>query len=79
MSSRSKRSRSCTAAATGIYVYMFILLYISIYTHVLTTCRVSELKEDEVKKLYGGGDWHMAYICLYQRTDKVLGANSTRY
>jgi len=41
--------------------------------------KVTEIKEDDVKKLYGGGDWHMAYICLYQRTDTVIGANSTRY
>jgi ubiquitin carboxyl-terminal hydrolase 14 len=41
--------------------------------------KVTEIKEDDVKKLYGGGDWHMAYICLYQRTEKVIGTNSTRY
>ena len=41
--------------------------------------KVMEVKEDEVKKLYGGGDWHMAYICLYKKSPVVLGSDSTRY
>jgi hypothetical protein len=41
--------------------------------------QVYEVKEDEIKKLYGGGDWHMAYICLYQRCPVVIGTDSTRY
>ena len=41
--------------------------------------QVMEVKEEEIKKLYGGGDWHMAYICLYKRVPTVLGTDSTRY
>lgn len=28
---------------------------------------VSAVTEEEILKLDGGGDWHMAYICLYER------------
>ena len=24
---------------------------------------------ERVKELYGGGDWHMAYMCLYRKMD----------
>jgi hypothetical protein len=24
------------------------------------------MKEDDIKQLYGGGDFHMAYLCMYQ-------------
>ena len=41
--------------------------------------QVYEVKEEEIKKLYGGGDWHMAYICLYRRCPVVIGTDSTRY
>jgi hypothetical protein len=41
--------------------------------------QVYEVPEEEIKKLYGGGDWHMAYICLYQRCPVVIGTDSTRY
>jgi ubiquitin carboxyl-terminal hydrolase 14 len=41
--------------------------------------KVSEVKEEKIKELYGGGDWHMAYICIYERCDKVIGSNNTRY
>ncbi|EKX37851.1 hypothetical protein GUITHDRAFT_165362 [Guillardia theta CCMP2712] len=34
--------------------------------------KVSEIEADEVKKLYGGGDWHMAYMCLYKRVRRPL-------
>ena len=37
------------------------------------------MDEKKVKELYGGGDWHMAYICLYKRCATVLGSDSTRY
>lgn len=29
---------------------------------------VSAVSEDEILKLDGGGDWHMAYICLYEQS-----------
>jgi ubiquitin carboxyl-terminal hydrolase 14 len=32
---------------------------------------VSEVSEDEVKKLSGGGDWHLAYILLYSRMNEA--------
>eukprot|EP00290_Baffinella_frigidus_P026312 CAMPEP_0180230834 /NCGR_PEP_ID=MMETSP0987-20121128/26410_1 /TAXON_ID=697907 /ORGANISM="non described non described, Strain CCMP2293" /LENGTH=559 /DNA_ID=CAMNT_0022195925 /DNA_START=12 /DNA_END=1691 /DNA_ORIENTATION=+ len=41
--------------------------------------KVSEVDEKKVKELYGGGDWHMAYICLYKKCDTVFGSDSTRY
>jgi len=41
--------------------------------------KVSEVKEEKIKELYGGGDWHMAYICIYERCDKVIGSINTRY
>ncbi|RUO96877.1 LOW QUALITY PROTEIN: hypothetical protein BC936DRAFT_141309 [Jimgerdemannia flammicorona] len=28
--------------------------------------KVSIVREEDVQKLDGGGDWHMAYICLYR-------------
>ena len=28
--------------------------------------KVTQVKEEEIKKLEGGGDWHTAYICLYR-------------
>ncbi len=27
--------------------------------------KVNAISEDDIKKLDGGGDWHMAYICMY--------------
>ena len=30
---------------------------------------VTEVKTDDIKKLSGGGDWHMAYICFYRATN----------
>ena len=38
----------------------------------MTVGQVSEIEADEVKKLYGGGDWHMAYMCLYKRVRHPL-------
>lgn len=29
--------------------------------------KVSPVVEADIKKLDGGGDWHMGYICLYER------------
>lgn len=31
--------------------------------------KVSLVPETDIKKLDGGGDWHMAYICLYELQD----------
>ena len=28
--------------------------------------KVSPVKEEDISKLEGGGDWHTAYICLYR-------------
>ena len=33
---------------------------------------VSTVKEDEIKALSGGGDWHMSYINLYRRIDDMV-------
>ena len=30
---------------------------------------VAEVDAERVKELYGGGDWHMAYMCLYRKMD----------
>ena len=30
---------------------------------------VAEVEADRIKELYGGGDWHMAYQCLYRKMD----------
>lgn len=27
---------------------------------------VTRVKDDDILRLDGGGDWHMAYICLYR-------------
>ena len=36
---------------------------------------VAEIDAERVKELYGGGDWHMAYMCLYRKMDTLtLGA-----
>jgi len=32
---------------------------------------VSTCTTEEVKKLCGGGDWHMTYLCLYRRIDDL--------
>lgn len=31
--------------------------------------KATAVKEDEIMKLDGGGDWHMAYMCLYKKKD----------
>lgn len=31
--------------------------------------KVSMIKEEDISKLEGGGDWHSAYICLYKSKD----------
>ena len=39
--------------------------------------KVSPVKTEDIKKLDGGGDWHMAYILLYRRKDlDTLSAKS---
>ena len=30
---------------------------------------VAEIDAERVKELYGGGDWHMAYMCFYRKMD----------
>lgn len=30
---------------------------------------VAEIPADRIKELYGGGDWHMAYMCFYRKMD----------
>eukprot|EP00871_Galdieria_phlegrea_P000800 jgi/Galph1/1720/GphlegSOOS_G401.1 len=40
--------------------------------------KVSYCKEEEVKKLSGGGDWHMAYLCLYQCKSPSTGCMDTK-
>jgi len=30
---------------------------------------VAEIDAERIKELYGGGDWHMAYMCLYRKMD----------
>lgn len=32
---------------------------------------VAEVDDDRIKELYGGGDWHMAYVCLYRKKDAL--------
>lgn len=29
---------------------------------------VTKQKDDDIQKLFGGGDWHMAYLCFYRAT-----------
>ncbi|KAJ3258242.1 deubiquitinating enzyme [Boothiomyces macroporosus] len=31
--------------------------------------KVSQIKEEDITKLEGGGDWHTAYMCLYKSRD----------
>ena len=42
---------------------------------------VAEIDAERVKELYGGGDWHMAYVCLYRKMDglEVAGAPDTTF
>jgi len=28
--------------------------------------KISVCRSEDIKKLSGGGDWHIAYICLYR-------------
>ena len=30
---------------------------------------VAEIPAERIKELYGGGDWHMAYMCFYRKMD----------
>jgi len=30
---------------------------------------VAEVDAERIKELYGGGDWHMAYMCFYRKMD----------
>ena len=32
---------------------------------------VAEVAAERIKELYGGGDWHMAYMCLYRKMNKL--------
>ena len=32
---------------------------------------VAEIDAERVKELYGGGDWHIAYMCLYRKMDTL--------
>jgi len=32
---------------------------------------VAEIDAERVKELYGGGDWHMAYMCMYRKMDTL--------
>jgi len=32
---------------------------------------VAEIDAERIKDLHGGGDWHMAYICLYRKMDTL--------
>jgi hypothetical protein len=27
------------------------------------------MNPNRIKELYGGGDWHMAYMCFYRKMD----------
>ena len=29
----------------------------------------SQVDAERIKELYGGGDWHMAYMCFYRKMD----------
>lgn len=40
--------------------------------------KVSELDEEEVKKLSGGGDWHTAYQLLYRRSNAAIDDKSEK-
>jgi len=33
---------------------------------------VAEIDAERVKELYGGGDWHIAYMCLYRKMEKFV-------
>jgi len=33
---------------------------------------VTPVNEEEIKKLKGGGDWHMAYLCLYRTRNQLF-------
>ena len=35
----------------------------------ISTLTVAEIDADRVKELYGGGDWHMAYMCLFRKME----------
>jgi len=32
---------------------------------------VSQCMTEDIKKLCGGGDWHMTYICMFRRVDDL--------
>merc|ERR1712130_444920 len=33
---------------------------------------VTEIKPDDIKQLYGGGDFQMAFLCIFRRIDSNL-------
>merc|ERR1712154_159380 len=33
---------------------------------------VTEIKADDIKQLYGGGDFQMAFLCLFRRVENEL-------
>lgn len=35
--------------------------------------KVSSVNAEEVLKLDGGGDWHMAYLCVYKERQLPIG------
>jgi hypothetical protein len=30
-----------------------------------------QVDAERIKELYGGGDWHMAYLCLYRKMESL--------
>merc|ERR1719217_362309 len=32
---------------------------------------VAEVDAERIKELYGGGDWHMAYMCFYRKMETL--------
>lgn len=49
-----------------VYFYIILLLIIIGRWLKFDDDKVSEVTEEDIKKLSGGGDWHCAYLLLYR-------------
>ncbi len=58
----SKQETSDNWCTCSSYVFFYILYYIGKFDDD----KVSQVSQEDITKLEGGGDWHTAYMCLYR-------------
>jgi hypothetical protein len=54
---------------TGINLMVSLenrIVFRAIYATITLDDKVTAVTTDDILKLYGGGDWHMAYLLIYK-------------